>query len=90
MATFKRVTVTPAICPRLFEILMMLIFGALRRNHIVSTALETIAKKNRNKKKGLLSTCDQQLIMNCQEHNRSRKGSASMLASMRWLLCETT
>ena len=25
--------------------------------------------------------------MNCQEHNRSWKGSASVLASMRWLLC---
>ena len=25
--------------------------------------------------------------MNCQEQNRSRKGSASVLASMRWLMC---
>ena len=40
-----RVIVTPVVCPRLFEILTTLTLGALRRNHIVSTALETIAKK---------------------------------------------
>ena len=40
---FKRVTVTPAVCPRLFEMLTTLTFGALRRNHTVSTAFATIA-----------------------------------------------
>ena len=30
-------------------------------------------KRNRNKE-GSLSTCDQQYLMNCQEHNRSYKG----------------
>ena len=39
-----RVTVTPAVCPRLFGFLTRLTFEALRRNHIVST-FETIAKK---------------------------------------------
>ena len=41
-------------------------FGALVRNHIVSTVFETIAKEkneNNRKKEGLLSTCDQQCIM---------------------------
>ena len=36
-----------AVCPRLFEFLTTLTFGALRKNHIVSTALETVAKKNK-------------------------------------------
>ena len=42
MANFKRVTVTPPVCPRLFEILTTLTFGAQRENRIVSTALETV------------------------------------------------
>ena len=45
MATFKRVMVTPVVCPRLLEILTTLTFGAQRGNHSVSTAFETIAKK---------------------------------------------
>ena len=44
-----------AVCPRWFEMLTTLTFGALRKNHFVSTAFETIAKtnnaKDRNKKK---------------------------------------
>ena len=56
--------VTPA---RLSEFLATLAFGDLRRNHIVSTAFETIAKKE----EGSVSTCDQQCIMNCQERNHS-------------------
>ena len=60
----------PVVSPRLFEILTTRTFGALRRNHIVSTAFETIAKKNRSKE-GSLSTCGQQCIMKRQEHNRS-------------------
>ena len=36
--------VTPDVSPLLFEILTMLRFGELRRNHVVSTAVETIAK----------------------------------------------
>ena len=74
MATFKRIVVTLLPCvPRLFEILTTLTFGSQRRNHIVSAAFETIAKN----KEGSLSMCDQQFIMNCQEHNRSWKRSAS-------------
>ena len=34
-----------------------------------------------------MSTCDQQFILSCQEHTRSRERSASGLASVRWLLC---
>ena len=64
MATFWRVMVTPA---RLSEFLATLAFGDLRRNNIVSTAFETIAKKE----EGSVSTCDQQCIMNCQERNHS-------------------
>ena len=49
-----------------FEILAMLTFGALR---------ETIAKKKKHEKKNETSssTCGQQRIMKCQEHNRSKK-----------------
>ena len=64
----------------------MLASRAQRRNHIVSTAIETIAKKHRDRQ-GSLSTCDQQFTMNCQEHNGSWKGSASVLASISSLLC---
>ena len=38
--------VTPAVCPRLFGLLTMLTFGALDRNHTVSTALRPSPKKN--------------------------------------------
>ena len=78
----EKVIVTPVVCMRLFEFLPALTFGAQRGNHIVSTAFETIAKKQHRDKEGSLSTCDQQLIMNCQEHNQSWKGNASVLASM--------
>ena len=87
VATFERIMVTHAACPRLFEILTTLTFRALGRTHIVSTALETIAKKKNRDKESSLSTCDQQFIMDCQEHNRSGKRSASMMASMRSQLC---
>ena len=104
MATFEKVVVTPAVCPRLFEFLTTLTFGAQRRNHIASTPSVAIAKKqkkshcvhsicdHRREKKnrdgeGSFSTCDQQFIMNCQEHNRSRTGNASVLSSMISLLC---
>ena len=39
-------------------------------------------KKTHRDREGSLSTCHQQLIVNCQEHNRSWEGSASLLASM--------
>ena len=39
LATCQRVMVTLIACPRLFEFLTTLTFGAQRRNHIVSTAL---------------------------------------------------
>ena len=42
LATFKKVIVTPAL---IFEFVTTLTYGALRINHIVSTAFETIAKK---------------------------------------------
>ena len=77
------VMVTPAVCPRLFEFLTTLTFGAQARHHNVSTAFETIAQKK--SKEGSFSTCDQQFVMNCQEHNRSWEGSAAVLASMRWV-----
>ena len=85
LATFKRVMVTPAVCPRLFGILTTLTFGAQRKNHIASKLIETISKKS--DQEGSWSTCDQQLITNCQEHNRNGKGSASVVASIRWVLC---
>ena len=44
---FMMVMATLVVCPRLFVILTTLTFGALRRNHIVSTAFETIAKKKK-------------------------------------------
>ena len=45
----QEVMVTSAVCPRLFECLTTSTFGAQSRNHIVSTAFETIAppKKQR-------------------------------------------
>ena len=48
-AMLMGVMVTPAVCPRLFEFLTTLTFGALRKNHIVSTTFEDIAKKNTKK-----------------------------------------
>ena len=56
------------------------------RNHTVSTAVETIATKKTQTRKAHCP-CDPQFMMNCQERNRNWKGSASVLASMRWLLC---
>ena len=47
---FMRVMVTPAVYPRWFELLTTLTFRALGRNHIVSIAFETIAKKRETKK----------------------------------------
>ena len=50
MATFKRGhVVTPAVCPRLFEVLTTLTLGALRNNHTVSTAFENIVQKKKKK-----------------------------------------
>ena len=65
-----RVTVTPVVCQRLFEFLTTLTFRALGRNHIVSTAFETIAKKKEKQdrnKENPSSTRGQQCIMNRQE-----------------------
>ena len=39
-----------AVCPRVFEILTTLTFGALRGNHIVSTAFETVERNTEAKK----------------------------------------
>ena len=47
VATLKRGTVSPAVCPRLFEFVTTLTFRALRRNHMVSTAFGAIEKKKR-------------------------------------------
>ena len=46
-ATFKRVMVSPAVCPRLFEFLTTLTFGQ-RGDRTVSKAFETIDKKITN------------------------------------------
>ena len=46
VATIKRFIVTPAVCPPLFEFLTTLTFGALCKNHFVSTTFEAITKKN--------------------------------------------
>ena len=46
-AALRRVTVTPVVCPRLFEFLNTLTFGALRKNHIVSTAFEAVQARIR-------------------------------------------
>ena len=64
---FMRVTVTPAVCPRSFEYPTPLTFGALGRNHNCQQYLRPSQKK----RDGSLPTCDQQCIMNCQEHHRS-------------------
>ena len=90
LSIFKRDMVTPAVCPRLFEILHHVDFrSSSAENHFVSTAFETIAEENTETRKARCPHAIRQLIVNCQEHNRSWKGSASVLASMRWLLwCE--
>ena len=52
------------------------------------SAFETIAKKSKHRDtRSSLSMCGQQFIINYQEHNRSWKGSASVLASVSRLLC---
>ena len=51
MATSMTVMVTPPVCPRLLEFLNTLTFGAQRRNIIVSTAFETIAKKTQRQRR---------------------------------------
>ena len=51
VATLKRFIVTPAVCPRLFEFLTTLTFGALRKNHTVSRALEVIEKAHKTETK---------------------------------------
>ena len=63
-----RVTVTTGDCPRLFDLLTTLTFGALRKNHIVSTAFETITKKKKARRPRVVS-------MNRLEHTRSKKGT---------------
>ena len=62
-----------AVHPRVFEILTTLTFGALRKNHIVSPTFEDITKKHEKNNETSSSTCGQQCIMKCQEHNRSKK-----------------
>ena len=49
VASLQSVTVTPAMCPRMFEILTTLTFRVLGRNRIVSTAIETIEKKKQGR-----------------------------------------
>ena len=56
-------------------------------NTLCQQHLRPSQKKKHRDKEGSLSACDQQFVMNCQEHNRSCKRSTSVLASMRWLLC---
>ena len=51
VATLKRVTVTSVVRPRLFVFLTTLTFRALRKNHIVSTAIEAIEKRKEQKQR---------------------------------------
>ena len=68
----KRVIFTPAVCPLLFEFLTTLTFEALRKNPFK----DIIKKKDKNKNNETSSsTCGQQCITKCQEHNRSKKGT---------------
>ena len=65
------------VCPRLFEFLTTLKFGAPRKkSHCVNNILDhrekNTKKKNKNNETSS-STCGQQCIMKCQEHNRSKK-----------------
>ena len=76
LATFQRVMVTPA---RLFGLLTTLTFGARRSNHIVSVALETIAKKQLRNKESSLSTCDHQF---CHELSRTQPKSEGKCVSV--------
>ena len=63
----ERVMATTTVYSRLFEFLTTSTIRALRRNHIVSTVFETIAKntrKNTENKESSLSRCDHQFLMN--------------------------
>ena len=72
--------VTPVVCPRLFEFPTALTFRAPSKHHIVSRAFETIGKTQRQ---GRLDVH----VRSAVYHDRSWKGSASVLASMRWRFC---
>ena len=61
--------VTPVVCLRLFEFLTTLTFGALRKK--ITLCQQHLRQPQ---KKGSLSTCGQQCIMNRQEYNRRWKG----------------
>ena len=60
-----------AVCPRLFEILTSLTFGALRQKTHHVTDIRGHHKKTKNS----TSTCGQQCTMKCQEHNISKTGT---------------
>ena len=61
--------VTSVVYPRVFEILTTLTLGALRKkSHCVTNIRGHHKKQNK-------TTCGQQCIMTCQEHNRSKKGT---------------
>ena len=47
----RRFVLTPAVYPRVLEILTTLTFGALRKNHIMSKAFEAIKKKESQKQR---------------------------------------
>ena len=68
----KRFAATPAVCPRLFEFLTTLTFGALRKESHCVTDIRGHHKKNNETSS---STCGQQCIMKCQDHRRSKKGT---------------
>ena len=70
----KRFAVTPAVCPRLFEFLTTLTFGALRENHIVSPS-RTSQKEQKNNNETSSSTCAQQCIMKCQDRRSCKNGT---------------
>ena len=53
----KRFMVTPVVRPRLFELLAALTFGALRRNHTVSAAFETVSNSSLMSLSVILLSC---------------------------------
>ena len=82
----SEVSFTPALSPRLFEFLTTLTCGARRRSHVVSTAVETVAKKKtQTQRKRKLGVHMRSAI--CHELVRTLPKLKGMLASMRWLLC---
>ena len=67
--------------PRMLEFLTTLTFGALGRNHTVSTAFETIAKKHRDRE-GSSSTCDQPFVVSRELTFHDTKDASPLFSSL--------